>query len=48
MSLGLPLWYIVWVFGVVYVFPDPEHLVDRVERVDLELVVRVAFGDEDL
>jgi hypothetical protein len=30
------------------ILPNPEHLTDGVERVDLELVVGILVGDEDL
>src|SRR3954453_22404549 len=46
-SLGLPLRHIVRTTGEVHIPPDPEHLVYRVQGVNLELVIRILTCDED-
>src|ERR1017187_5247211 len=38
---------IIWTARRQRILPDPEHPVDRIQRVDLEFVIRVLTGDED-
>ena len=43
----IPLGNVVGAARIVHVLPDPEHFVNRVQRVDFELVVGVARADEN-
>ena len=39
---------VVFGAGEKNILPDPEHLIDGIERVHLELIVGILAGDEDL